>query len=165
MGVERQRQMVAAWAIFWATLAVVGVGGVVLKMAWEMGGPGGFDPQPSVTVGGIAVGAVVLFLVLVGGMWTAWRLDTGHRVRGPQEAPPASHPTWRVAGPGADVAEVVHGEVKVLAHLVGGTVVPEVRRVGGEVRVTGPDGLSGWVAVERLEPLPGAGSGEGSGDG
>ncbi len=77
MGVERQVHTVAAWAIFWATLAVVGVGGVTLKMMWEMGGPGGFDPQPSVTVGEIAIGAAVLFLVLVGGMWCAWRVDTG----------------------------------------------------------------------------------------
>jgi len=77
MGVERQVHMVAAWAIFWATLAVVGVGGVTLKMMWEMGGPGGFDPQPSVTVGDIALGATVLFLVLVAGLWCAWRVDTG----------------------------------------------------------------------------------------
>jgi hypothetical protein len=90
MGAERQRQMVAAWVVFWTTLGVVVLGGVVLKMLWEKDGPGGYDPRPSVTVADVVVGATVLFLILVGGMWTAWRLNTGGW--GPRRRPTAATP-------------------------------------------------------------------------
>jgi hypothetical protein len=111
---------------------------------------------------GVLFFSVPAVVCLVFGLVRAWGVGTG-RTRdiwghARERLPAASGPTWLVAEPGADLTEVFHGEVKVLAHLAAETMVTEVRHTVSRVLIAGPDGLSGWVDADRLRP-PGEGGG------
>jgi hypothetical protein len=129
---------VAFWGLWWVIL----LSNFDRCFAFLWGAGGGVVP--------LALAAVCL----VWGLVRAWRAATG-RTRGIwghalERLPAASGPTWLVAELGADLTEVFHGKVKVLAHLAAGTTVTEVRHTVRRVLIVGPDGLSGWVDADRL---------------
>jgi hypothetical protein len=102
--------------------------------------------------------------VILGALWVTLGVGwIARRVLG-DGGPAEEGRTWRVAEPGAGLKDHTLSE-QAVAHLATGTTVIETGRVGKHVLVTTPDGLSGWVAVDRLQPLPDAGSVEGGGDG
>jgi len=57
---------------------------------------------------------------------------------------------WLVAERGADLTEYPRSAWPV-ARVAAGSLVTELGRAGSQVRVTTEDGLTGWVARERLE--------------
>jgi hypothetical protein len=69
---------------------------------------------------------------------------------GPQGRPLASERgvsapdrTWRVSEPGTDLTDSPGGTK--VAHLPSGTVVVEVERQGHFIKITAPDGRTGWL--------------------
>jgi hypothetical protein len=95
--------------------------------------------------------AVPPWLLVNALLWFIWAFTKGRGPKAPQ-GPPA---LWCASEPGVELAAAIHGEP--VAHLAAGTVVTEVGRVLGQVRVTTAEGLSGWVAEDRLQP-PGSGA-------
>jgi hypothetical protein len=80
---------------------------------------------------------------------------TGYRGRQPaQDAPTiptASGRRWRVAEPGVVLLDSPSG-IGVVARLEAGAMLVEVERRGDFLLVTTPDGKSGWLDADRLEP-------------
>ncbi len=50
---------------------------------------------------------------------------------------------------------------EIIRSMAGGTVVAEVRRTGTQVFVATADGVTGWVAEDRLQPAQPGPDGEG----
>jgi hypothetical protein len=103
-------------------------------------------------------------LVVIGVIWAVLAFVRSRSAPAEESWEPAA-PAWLVAGPGADLMWRL-SDREPHAHLEAGTVVWEVERGQGQVRVTTPEGLEGWVDADRLEPtVQPTGDGEGGGDG
>ena len=95
----------------------------------------------------LAVGGVLLAVLLAPGT-RQWVREGPSRMRSPS----AGDGTWRVAEPGVDLRSGMGGDP--VEYLAAGTVVAEVRRIGGQVFVTTAEGVTGWVPADRLQPAP-----------
>ena len=124
------------------TVALVGLGGF-LWWLWSSLDAGNGIPW---TVGGHARSAITLTLLLVGGLWLAWRVGRGGGVDPAERQGPGR--TWCVTDGASLVDSPRRGSV--VAHLPPGTAVVEVGRHGRYIQVTGPGGRTGWVEQRSL---------------
>ncbi len=148
---DRGGSPVAALLVVLITVGLVGAVGFLVSVETTLS----YDssrPETWTSQGEAIAWVVGLSLVVLGGLWFAWRLSIDHeggwfrrRLAG------RTGPTWAVAEPGADLKQRLwRGQP--WAYLSGGTVVTEVWRAGSRVLVATAEGLSGWVAADQLKP-------------
>jgi hypothetical protein len=161
---ERRGHPVAAVGIGLLTLlgtAFLGACAALAVLGFA-GDEGVANGHPEYLAGVIPFGLLAVACSYWGLIW-ARRVGRGcirHEGDYAQERFPAAlGPAWLVAEPGAEATRFIVGEERA-GFLAAGVTVTEVRRTGSRVLVTGPDGLTGWVDADRLQP-PGEGEGGG----
>lgn len=130
---------------------LLGVGVILGPLGGLIGGTvgcrGGGDMCGLAGGAGLLAGlgvAVVAALVAAIVSWSRWEGST--------EIPPSPTPrAWLVAEPGIDLADDPDS-CRTVAHLAAGVRVFEYHRFGDHLLVSTRDGLTGWVAADRLEP-------------
>jgi hypothetical protein len=142
----------AAFHIMVRTLAltvVLGFGALIVAFVMSIDSCGFIGTaRPCGSQWGYLTLLIPAAVCLVWGLVKAWRVATGRSTPG-GERPAASAPaepgrTWRVSEPGAVLVDSPSG-MGVVARVGAGTAVVEAERRGDYIKVTAPDGRTGWL--------------------